>query len=75
IAQCDRSIVEGWYRFQGDRNSPTTAPVPGQCGTDAPIWFQGSYPDTDGDTATLTACKVGFFENCDPSWTIDVKNC
>jgi len=40
---CDRYIVEGWYRFDGDRNMPTSAPTPGQCYTYAPIWIDGNF--------------------------------
>lgn len=29
----------------------------------------------DGITQTLTACEVGFFDDCSNSYEIDVKNC
>ncbi|XP_065927240.1 von Willebrand factor D and EGF domain-containing protein isoform X2 [Magallana gigas] len=70
---CDRYITEGWYRAKSHVMS-TSPPILGKCNTLYPVWLKDPTPP-DGDTETLTACEVGFFDDCSNTYEIDVKNC
>ncbi|XP_048779375.2 von Willebrand factor D and EGF domain-containing protein-like isoform X2 [Ostrea edulis] len=70
---CDRYITEGWYRAR-DHVMSTSAPLLGKCGTLYPVWLKDPIPGA-GEKQTLTACQIGFNENCASSYNIEVKNC
>ncbi|XP_056017049.1 von Willebrand factor D and EGF domain-containing protein-like [Ostrea edulis] len=70
---CDRYITEGWYRAR-DHVMSTSAPLLGKCGTLYPVWLKDPVPET-GQKETLTACQVGFSDNCTSSIEIEAKNC
>ena len=41
---CDRYMAEGWYYFSGGQGDemPTTAPPNFACGTQYPVWLDGT---------------------------------
>ncbi|XP_063404491.1 uncharacterized protein LOC134687958 [Mytilus trossulus] len=74
VEYCD-NITEGWYTFASGQNVPTTPPVPGQCGSRSPVWFDGTYPTSFEETTTMKACMVSNFTNCEDSWNVTVMHC
>ena len=43
LDECDsRFIDNGWYQYPGGQNIPTHPVIPGQCGTNSPIYLQGT---------------------------------
>jgi hypothetical protein len=43
LDECDsRFIHKGWYQYPGGQNIPTHPVIPGQCGTNSPIYLQGT---------------------------------
>ncbi|XP_078572159.1 MAM and LDL-receptor class A domain-containing protein 2-like isoform X1 [Branchiostoma floridae x Branchiostoma japonicum] len=75
---CDNTLTKGWYRFisyvGGD--IPTTCVEPYHCGTQVPIWMNGTLP-TDSTVVNRTVCpNYGVPGNCCPfPWNIQVKRC
>ncbi|CAG2222323.1 OCTN [Mytilus edulis] len=74
IEKCD-NITEGWYRFQENQNILNYPPSIGQCSSRAPIWLEGKYPTTYGETKTMKACMVSNNTNCENKGNVTVMNC
>ncbi|XP_050419419.1 von Willebrand factor D and EGF domain-containing protein isoform X2 [Patella vulgata] len=77
---CDRYLVQGWYRFL-DGLIPTTCIEPFRCGTQAPIWMNGTIPSPrDGivkrNTCVNARSGTDFAGTCcSITIPIDVRNC
>ena len=43
LDECDSPFIySGWYQFAGGQTIPTYPVIPGQCGTNSPIYLQGT---------------------------------
>ncbi|CAH1239246.1 OIT3 [Branchiostoma lanceolatum] len=75
---CDNTLPKGWYRFISyvGGEIPTTCVQPYHCGTQVPIWMNGTLP-TDSTVVNRTVCpNYGVPGNCCPfPWNIQVKRC
>nr|XP_022311532.1 von Willebrand factor D and EGF domain-containing protein-like [Crassostrea virginica] len=72
---CDRYITETWYKAT-DHVMTTSPPSLTYCGTLYPVWLNDVGPlPSNGLTKTLTACQVGFSDQCARPYDIKVKNC
>ncbi|CAH1239247.1 MALRD1 [Branchiostoma lanceolatum] len=75
---CDNTLPKGWYRFISyvGGEIPTTCVEPYHCGTQVPIWMNGTLP-TDSTVVNRTVCpNYGVPGNCCPfPWNIQVKRC
>eukprot|EP00058_Branchiostoma_floridae_P004009 XP_002589497.1 hypothetical protein BRAFLDRAFT_88356 [Branchiostoma floridae] len=75
---CDNTLSKGWYRFISyvGGEIPTTCVEPYHCGTQVPIWMNGTLP-TDSTVVNRTVCpNYGVPGNCCPfPWNIQVKRC
>ncbi|VDI51717.1 Hypothetical predicted protein [Mytilus galloprovincialis] len=72
--QCDRLIIENWYRFQNDSNIPIECPPLLRCSSTGPIWINGRLPVANNEV-TLTVCQAGFVGCCEFNWQIRVRHC
>ncbi|XP_076080405.1 oncoprotein-induced transcript 3 protein-like [Mytilus galloprovincialis] len=47
------------------------------CGTGSPIWINGTYPVSVGETVNSTACVRGFkqTDTCIATYHIEIKKC
>lgn len=76
-ALCDKNLPQGWYKFKGGLQIPTTKPAPMRCGTFAPIWMRGNLPTAIGQTAKAEAC-VNLFnirKGCSSTLPLSVRLC
>ncbi|CAH1239250.1 MALRD1 [Branchiostoma lanceolatum] len=75
---CDLYLSKGWYRFISyvGGEIPTACVEPYHCGTQVPIWMNGTLP-TDSTKVNRTVCpNYGVPGNCCPfPWNIQVKRC
>nr|XP_022290011.1 von Willebrand factor D and EGF domain-containing protein-like [Crassostrea virginica] len=72
---CDRYITGTWYKTS-DHVMTTSPPSLAYCGTLYPVWLNDVGPlPSNGLTKTLTACQVGFSDQCARPYDIKVKNC
>ncbi|XP_019613806.1 PREDICTED: MAM and LDL-receptor class A domain-containing protein 1-like isoform X1 [Branchiostoma belcheri] len=75
---CDNTLSAGWYRFISyvGGEIPTTCVEPYHCGTQVPIWMDGTLP-TDSTVVNRTVCtNYGVpGDCCTSSWNIQVKRC
>ncbi|XP_078354379.1 uncharacterized protein LOC144638984, partial [Oculina patagonica] len=73
---CDRDLVTGWYRFQGDAGDqmPDKCVPSERCGTVYPGWLSGAHPSVAEGVVTLKVC-YGYYTCCLFSNNIKVKNC
>lgn len=77
ISKCDKSMSNGWYRFQGAAGTkmPTTCPPPYRCGTSAPGWLNGVLPSVAEGQVTRQVCFHWSSNCCKWSINIQVRNC
>jgi cysteine-rich repeat protein len=77
VESCDSGMGNKWYRFQGAAGikMPTTCPSKYSCGTDAPGWMQGNYPNQNEGIVNRTVCYHWDSSCCKWSNTIQVRNC
>ncbi|XP_019622001.1 PREDICTED: von Willebrand factor D and EGF domain-containing protein-like isoform X2 [Branchiostoma belcheri] len=69
---------EGWYRFTHMNGMmPTVCVEAFRCGTDTPIWMDGTHPAVgDGEVDRVACSNLGFPGDCCPStYNIKVKAC
>jgi len=75
----DRSLVTGWYRFQGAAGDrmPDKCVLGNRCGTEYPGWLNGAHPTVAEGVVTRTVCynEYGYEKCCGGSNIIKVKNC
>jgi len=77
---CDQSLFSSppvWVRFTGASGSALVTGIPNinSCGTDAPGWFNGTYPVGVGSTTTGTVCYNWGSSSCSWSNQISVTSC
>ena len=79
-ALCDRSIQQGWYRF----NSQLTGPqMPEKvvkeyhCGTHDPVWLNGKHPTMQEGNVVRKACinSFGMKGGCFDSFDVNIQKC
>ena len=73
----DSGLVTGWYRFQGAAGDqmPDKCVLMFRCGTESPVWLNGSHPTVAEGVVTRTVCYSGYSGCCYPSTIIKMKNC
>jgi len=74
----DRSLVTGWYRFQGAAGDrmPDKCVLENRCGTEYPGWLNGAHPTVAEGVVTRKVCyNLGYGSCCGYSTIIKVKNC
>nr|XP_020821077.1 pancreatic secretory granule membrane major glycoprotein GP2 [Phascolarctos cinereus] len=74
--ECD-SDKEGWYRFSGSggvRIPEVCVPV-NRCGTDAPLWLNGTHPSEEEGIVSYTACAHWSNNCCLWNTVVKVKAC
>ena len=73
----DRSLVTGWYRFQGAAGDrmPDKCVLWYRCGTMFPGWLNGSHPTVAEGEVTRKVCYTVDSDCCWMSNIIKVKNC
>ncbi|XP_060067975.1 von Willebrand factor D and EGF domain-containing protein-like [Ylistrum balloti] len=81
---CDRALIPAWYRFSNG-DMPTSCVPSYHCGTNAPIWYDGSLPTAADGIVNGKACinfgqatsaaAYGGTSCCHHSLPIQVKNC
>ena len=73
----DRDLATGWYRFQGAAGDrmPDKCVLEYRCGTEIPLWLNGSHPTVAEGVVTRKACYTGGSDCCWRSNIIKVKNC
>ena len=79
---CDKDLTPGWYRFTSfvGNEMPTTKVNVNHCGTQAPIWLDGStgnHPGPNDPVVRVKAC-VNILERrsgCFYSFYVSIKNC
>ena len=83
VALCDKDLAAGWYRFTsfvGGR-MPTTKVNIGRCGTQAPVWLDGTtgnHPTSPTDPVVSIKACVNFRNlrnGCRFSFYVSVKRC
>ena len=69
----DRSLVTGWYRFQGAAGDrmPDKCVLMYRCGTKHPGWLNGTHPTVAEGVVTREVCYTDH-SDC---YIIKVKNC
>ncbi|XP_068952074.1 pancreatic secretory granule membrane major glycoprotein GP2 [Petaurus breviceps papuanus] len=73
---CDND-KEGWYRFSGPggvRMPEKCVPV-NRCGTDAPLWLNGTHPSKEEGIVSLRACAHWSNNCCLWNTVVKVKAC
>ncbi|XP_033764373.1 von Willebrand factor D and EGF domain-containing protein-like [Pecten maximus] len=81
---CDRALLTDWYRFSNG-DMPTSCVPSYHCGTNAPIWYDGTLPSPADGIITGKACinfgqtasaaAYGGTTCCHHSLPIQIKNC
>ena len=74
---CDRSFLEGWYRFVGAAGTkmPTTRVPAYRCGTDWSGWLDGAHPTVEDGVVNRKVCFTDRTSVCKVTKTTSVKNC
>jgi hypothetical protein len=80
---CDRDLIQDglWYRFKSvvGNSIPEFNPGINRCGTHAPIWMNGTHPNTIGVEVNRIACANGWWwynwAECGYKYNIKVINC
>ena len=78
VKSCDNAVGDNWYRFTGAAGTqmPTTAPPIYSCGTDAPGWLNGAYPEIDDGAVSRQVCFAWLFaEQCKWSTNVQIRKC
>ena len=76
-------LVTGWYRFQGAAGDrmPDKCVLMYRCGTQKPVWLNGTHPTVAEGVVTRTVCYSGYSgysgwgSCCFLGNIIKVKNC
>ncbi|XP_035687609.1 uncharacterized protein LOC118423531 [Branchiostoma floridae] len=67
-----------WYRFMGEAGTamPTeTPPSSHRCGSDTPVWMNGTHPTYEDGVVERHVCARHLGNICRWKWTIHVKAC
>uniref|UniRef100_A0A3B1K2F3 ZP domain-containing protein n=1 Tax=Astyanax mexicanus TaxID=7994 RepID=A0A3B1K2F3_ASTMX len=77
---CDSSFSwDGWYRLLYDGNNirmPESCVNQGMCGTDIPLWLNGSHPRLEDGVVSRQVCGSWYDDCCYfKSFPIQVKAC
>ncbi|XP_033120907.1 uncharacterized protein LOC117120016 isoform X1 [Anneissia japonica] len=76
----DYFFNDGWYKLmtEGQRTDitmPTTSPAEFECGTQYPVWINGTYPEMDGKTNVVKGCVNIPDEPCKYELELCIKAC
>ncbi|XP_040211651.1 uromodulin-like [Rana temporaria] len=73
---CD-NYMSGWYRFTGSGGVrlPENCVPENRCGTQAPVWMNGTHPMIRDGIVDRTACAHWYGDCCYRTSTIQVKAC
>eukprot|EP00116_Pleurobrachia_bachei_P000368 sb/3460630/ len=72
----DSKLDHGWYRFMGGEGIMTRSPIlPGHSGATYPGWYDGEYPEDEGQEKTGRACFVYNSATCNKQRDVTVRNC
>ncbi|XP_043911922.1 oncoprotein-induced transcript 3 protein [Protopterus annectens] len=74
---CDEHVNGEWYRFTGMAGDamPTFCISENQCGTQAPIWLNGSHPTESEGIVSRQVCATFNGNCCIWNTSVDVKAC
>ncbi|MSP61038.1 MAG: hypothetical protein EXR72_11975 [Myxococcales bacterium] len=74
---CDSALNNLWYRFIGASGTkmPTTAPQTMLCGTHAPGWLSGTYPNVGDGVVQRMVCFNWSGNACNWNAMIAIINC
>jgi len=75
--KCDRTLVPGWYRFNGTAGSkmPSYCVPKSMCNTDATGWLNGVHPTLQEGVVSRTVCFHWSSKCCNWAVTIQLRNC
>ncbi|XP_072347394.1 uncharacterized protein [Scyliorhinus torazame] len=75
--QCDKSLVTGWYRFNGPGGStiPEAVVPVNHCSTHAPGWLRGRHPTPGDGEVKRQVCFHWNGKSCRWSQDIKIKRC
>ncbi|KAM5151661.1 uncharacterized protein ACMZJ9_009898 [Mantella aurantiaca] len=73
---CD-SDLSGWYRFIGEYNQqiPERCVPENRCGSEIPIWMNGSHPAVSDGVVNRKACSHWYDGCCTRPFNISVRMC
>ncbi|KAM5151663.1 uncharacterized protein ACMZJ9_009901 [Mantella aurantiaca] len=73
---CDNGL-SGWFRFKGeyDEQIPEHCIPQNSCGTNIPIWMDGSHPAVSDGIVNRTACSNSYAGCCSEPFNISVRMC
>ncbi len=76
ITKCDKT-ADKWHRFLDPAGTvmPLAPPSDYSCGTDAPGWMMGTYPNPEDGIVARTACFSFQGDPCAWTHNIQVLNC
>ncbi|CAC5369377.1 unnamed protein product [Mytilus coruscus] len=79
-ATCDRGLDSGWYAVKQNNKyveMPTSCPPPFSCDTAAPIWLNGSNPNSTEGIVERQLCVRGIYDDecCKSTVSAKMKNC
>ena len=77
VFECDRWTPAGWKRFADSIGGqmPNSCPSIFSCGTNAPGWFNGTYPKVTGQRSTGLICFNWTEKCCRWQVPVEVVNC
>ena len=75
--ECDKQLLEGWYRFKGAAGTkmPTTRVPAFRCDTVRSGWLDGAHPTVEDGEVQRKVCFSDRSTGCINSREIFVKNC
>ena len=75
--ECDKQLLEGWYRFKGAAGTkmPTTRVPAFRCDTVRSGWLDGAHPTVEDGEVQRKVCFSDRSTGCINSRKIFVKNC
>ncbi|XP_076111119.1 von Willebrand factor D and EGF domain-containing protein-like isoform X1 [Mytilus galloprovincialis] len=73
----DAVLEKSWYKINCDSYilMPVSPPGAYHCGTDNPIWLNGTLPNFAEGNVTREACMQTNSSVCEISITIEIRNC
>ncbi|XP_071177283.1 uncharacterized protein [Mytilus edulis] len=79
-ATCDRGLDSGWYAVKQNNKfveMPTSCPPTFSCDTAAPIWLNGSNPNSTEGIVERQLCVRGIYDGecCKSTVSAKMKNC
>ncbi|XP_052101114.1 von Willebrand factor D and EGF domain-containing protein-like isoform X2 [Mytilus californianus] len=73
----DENLEEAWYRIKSENGDqiPTYPPGAFHCGTNYPVWMNGTFPIVSDGNLTVAACLQTENSTCETSFNVQIRNC